>query len=256
MFGVAARVVAVAGVVAVVALLFVIMKPASRQSVAGSTPSDMTASTSTARLSEPSDVNGSPRCRVQSVPSSPPTSRLLTSSSSSCFRTFCNGVKRAHPKHLNSGPTDLSEDNASFATRAKPSTSTRKELGVRYVHEGTLQALKTHRREVVAQADVKLKGEGGETIFTGDLLEPYRDHIQNGMFHGFDFDATMLRIASMNLMLHGVENPDIHYQDTLSNSFPEKFPKQAIGGFDVIRLRIRRDLATGDYVAAASTCLQ
>jgi type I restriction enzyme M protein len=54
------------------------------------------------------------------------------------------------------------------------------------------------------------------------------------MFHGFDFDATMLRIASMNLMLHGVDNPDIHYQDTLSNSFPEKFGKQATGGFDVI----------------------
>lgn len=68
----------------------------------------------------------------------------------------------------------------------------------------------------------------------GDLLEPYRAHIQNGMFHGFDFDATMLRIASMNLMLHGVDNPDIHYQDTLSNSFPEKFVKQATGGFDVI----------------------
>ena len=30
-----------------------------------------------------------------------------------------------------------------------------------------------------------------------------------GMFHGFDFDATMLRIAAMNMMLHGVENPDI-----------------------------------------------
>lgn len=80
----------------------------------------------------------------------------------------------------------------------------------------------------------KLKGESGETIYTGDLLEPYRDHMQNGMFHGFDFDATMLRIASMNLMLHGVENPDIHYQDTLSNSFPEKFPKQASAGFDVV----------------------
>jgi type I restriction enzyme M protein len=38
----------------------------------------------------------------------------------------------------------------------------------------------------------------------------------------------------MNLMLHGVENPDIHYQDTLSNSFPDKFPKQAIAGFDVV----------------------
>ena len=54
------------------------------------------------------------------------------------------------------------------------------------------------------------------------------------MFHGFDFDSTMLRIASMNLMLHGVDNPDIHYQDTLSNSFPEKFGKQATGCFDVI----------------------
>jgi type I restriction enzyme M protein len=89
--------------------------------------------------------------------------------------------------------------------------------------------LQTH-----TSAKGKLKGESGETIYTGDLLEPYRDHIQNEMFHGFDFDATMLRIASMNLMLHGVDNPDIHYQDTLSNSFPEKFPKQATGGFDVI----------------------
>jgi type I restriction enzyme M protein len=79
-----------------------------------------------------------------------------------------------------------------------------------------------------------LHGENGEKIYTGDLLEPYRRHIQNDMFHGFDFDATMLRIASMNLMLHGVDNPDIHYQDTLSNSFPEKFPRHASGGFDVI----------------------
>jgi type I restriction enzyme M protein len=76
--------------------------------------------------------------------------------------------------------------------------------------------------------------EGGDKVFTGDKLEPYRKHIQHEMFHGFDFDSTMLRIASMNLMLHGVDNPDIHYQDTLSNSFPEKFGKQATGCFDVI----------------------
>jgi type I restriction enzyme M protein len=95
---------------------------------------------------------------------------------------------------------------------------------------GTMQYL----LEKHTSAKGKLKGEAGETIYTGDLLEPYRDHIQNEMFHGFDFDATMLRIASMNLMLHGVDNPDIHYQDTLSNSFPEKFAKQASGGFDVV----------------------
>lgn len=80
----------------------------------------------------------------------------------------------------------------------------------------------------------RLKGENGEIIYTGDKLEPYRAHIQRGMFHGFDFDSTMLRIASMNLMLHGVDNPDIHYQDTLSSSFPEKFAAQASGGFDVV----------------------
>lgn len=95
---------------------------------------------------------------------------------------------------------------------------------------GTMQYL----LEKYTSTTGKLKGEGGETIFTGDLLEPYRDHIQNGMFHGFDFDATMLRIASMNLMLHGVESPDIHYQDTLSNSFPERFPNRATDGCDVV----------------------
>ena len=41
-------------------------------------------------------------------------------------------------------------------------------------------------------------------------------HYKNGMLHGFDTDATMLRIGAMNLMLHGVDNPDIQYQDSLS----------------------------------------
>jgi type I restriction enzyme M protein len=36
------------------------------------------------------------------------------------------------------------------------------------------------------------------------------------MFHGFDFDSTMLRIGSMNMLLHGVEQPDIRYRDSLS----------------------------------------
>lgn len=54
------------------------------------------------------------------------------------------------------------------------------------------------------------------------------------MFHGFDFDVTMLRIAAMNLMLHDVDTPDIHYQDTLSNNFPERFPRYANDFFDLI----------------------
>ncbi len=69
--------------------------------------------------------------------------------------------------------------------------------------------------------------EDGSKSYPGDQLEPYRDHLQNGMFNGFDFDVTMLRISAMNLMLHGVENPSIHYMDTLSKAFPEKFPMVA-----------------------------
>ncbi|AXJ09360.1 class I SAM-dependent DNA methyltransferase [Arthrobacter sp. PM3] len=39
----------------------------------------------------------------------------------------------------------------------------------------------------------------------------------NDQFHGFDFDNTMLRIGSMNMLLHGVENPDIAHRDSLAN---------------------------------------
>lgn len=43
-----------------------------------------------------------------------------------------------------------------------------------------------------------------------------REHFHHGMFHGYDFDNTMLRIGSMNMTLHGVDNPDIRYKDSLA----------------------------------------
>ncbi len=76
--------------------------------------------------------------------------------------------------------------------------------------------------------------ETGQKTYSGDLLEPYRDHIRKGMFHGFDFDSTMLRIAAMNLLLHGVDSPDVHYQDTLANSFPENYPGHASDSLDIV----------------------
>ncbi|MCB1256746.1 MAG: SAM-dependent DNA methyltransferase [Microthrixaceae bacterium] len=36
------------------------------------------------------------------------------------------------------------------------------------------------------------------------------------MFNGFDFDHTMLRIGSMNMLLHGVEQPNVRYKDSLA----------------------------------------
>ncbi|HEY9476383.1 MAG TPA: class I SAM-dependent DNA methyltransferase [Mycobacteriales bacterium] len=43
-----------------------------------------------------------------------------------------------------------------------------------------------------------------------------REHFHHGMFHGYDFDHTMLRIGSMNMLLHGVEQPDVAYRDSLA----------------------------------------
>ena len=41
-------------------------------------------------------------------------------------------------------------------------------------------------------------------------------HFHHEMFNGFDFDSTMLRIGSMNMLLHGVEQPDVRYRDSLA----------------------------------------
>jgi type I restriction enzyme M protein len=43
-----------------------------------------------------------------------------------------------------------------------------------------------------------------------------RKHFHEKMFNGFDFDATMLRIGSMNMILHGVEHAHIVYRDSLA----------------------------------------
>lgn len=54
-----------------------------------------------------------------------------------------------------------------------------------------------------------------------------REHYNSGMFHGYDMDRTMLRIGAMNMMTHGIENPDIAYKDSLSdqNSLSNTFTK-------------------------------
>ena len=48
------------------------------------------------------------------------------------------------------------------------------------------------------------------------LVQGLKDHFNNKMFNGFDMDRTMLRIGAMNMMLHGVDNPNIQYKDSLS----------------------------------------
>jgi type I restriction enzyme M protein len=69
-------------------------------------------------------------------------------------------------------------------------------------------------------------GTAGFLVAAGEFLRErhpevlhdpqHREHFHGRAFHGFDFDNTMLRIGSMNMLLHGVENPDIRYRDSLA----------------------------------------
>ena len=47
-------------------------------------------------------------------------------------------------------------------------------------------------------------------------------HLRRETFYGYDFDSTMVRIASMNMILHGIEKPNIIRMDTLSKAFDMK----------------------------------
>lgn len=70
-------------------------------------------------------------------------------------------------------------------------------------------------------------GTAGFLVAAGEYLrehhpevltdEKLRKPFNTTMFHGFDFDSTMLRMGSMNMLLRGVENLEIQYRDSLTN---------------------------------------
>ena len=67
---------------------------------------------------------------------------------------------------------------------------------------------------LIAAADY-LRRHYGDSLFAGDEAQR-RFHSET--FFGYDFDSTMLRIGSMNMLLHGVENPDIRYRESLAEN--------------------------------------
>ncbi|GIN09427.1 DNA methyltransferase [Shouchella clausii] len=54
------------------------------------------------------------------------------------------------------------------------------------------------------------------------LVQGLKKHFNNTMFYGNDMDRTMLRIGAMNMMLHGIENPNIDYRDSLAEVNKDK----------------------------------
>ncbi len=71
---------------------------------------------------------------------------------------------------------------------------------------------------LVGVSDYLKENRKKEVFFNRQNKEHYRNH----MFHGYDMDRTMLRIAAMNMMTHGVDNPAIEYRDSLSDQNPDR----------------------------------
>ena len=65
---------------------------------------------------------------------------------------------------------------------------------------------------------------GMERGLVGDQLTDERQWavLRERTLHGYDFDTTMVRIGLMNLLLHGIDNPNLGYMDTLSKKFDER----------------------------------
>lgn len=81
--------------------------------------------------------------------------------------------------------------------------------------------LETHTN----RRDLAYDEEGWPHGLTGSkLTETEWKFSQSEAFTGYDNDSgmTMLRIGSMNLMLHGLAAPRFHYADTLSKNFNEE----------------------------------
>jgi len=62
------------------------------------------------------------------------------------------------------------------------------------------------------------RGNLGDKLTNADLWRKLRE---NSLF-GYDFDTTMVRIGAMNLLLHGLDRPNLGYADTLSKRYTQK----------------------------------
>lgn len=73
----------------------------------------------------------------------------------------------------------------------------------------------TSENLITVQEDGREHGLVGDKITDAKIWNFLRDKT----FFGYDFDSTMLRIAAMNLVLHGITHPNMEYMDTLSKRF-------------------------------------
>lgn len=79
-------------------------------------------------------------------------------------------------------------------------------------------------KENTSKDVLEIDEDGVPHHLVGDKItdKKQRLFLKEKALSGFDFDTTMVRIALMNAVLHGIDKPDIQYTDTLSKIYEEK----------------------------------
>lgn len=86
-------------------------------------------------------------------------------------------------------------------------------------------------------------------LMNNQILKHYRTE----MFSGFDTDPSMLRIGAMNMMLHGVEEPNIKYQDSLSVDNQDRDKYSLIMANPPFKGNVFQDEISKDLLAVCKT---
>lgn len=84
---------------------------------------------------------------------------------------------------------------------------------------GAYQYIVTDLARKAGGKDLKTDEDGFvRTSVAAGLTEKAQQILQNTL-HGYDIDSTMVRLGLMNLMMHGIDEPNIDYRDTLSKGY-------------------------------------
>ena len=102
---------------------------------------------------------------------------------------------------------------------------------------------------LVESSEYLRKKKKAEVLFNTKNKEHYMNH----MFHGYDMDRTMLRIGAMNMMTHGVSNPNIEYRDSLSDQNEDKEKYSLILANPPFKGSLDYDIVSADLLKVCKT---
>ncbi|MFF7058190.1 N-6 DNA methylase [Achromobacter spanius] len=133
-------------------------------------------------------------------------SEIATAGKNGQFRT---------PRHIIKLMADLVQPQLGHRI-ADPACGTGGFLLGAYQYIVTQLALKDGTKNIEPDEDGFVR-----TSVAAELTEKAQNVLQESLY-GYDIDATMVRLGLMNLMMHGIDEPNIDYQDTLSKSYSEE----------------------------------